>query len=298
MIPTSFDEFINDPLFGIYLLCLVLILSVNFWFVLRPLNFLRIDYGMTVKKQEGQERTRITKGIKELISGPEKSTEKNIKVIKNYMLLQIVVTLLPLMIVFAVRILLGDPLKVDDWGISQILIPCVVFSIWVLWNGYRAYSFSELIKPYLTRHQNWYQLRQDKRPGMVFAMIGITNLSRRNLKRLSEIKVPEYIEHDKLELEPLMIEDEYGGRSQINTQGIMENSGKIGKRISDSVKNTLTFGKEVAQGVSEQVTTKINDHISSRVKQWTDSNSIVGGLIENLAIVFIPIITIYCVPML
>ena len=129
-------------------------------------------------------------------------------------------------------------------------------------------------------------------------MIGITNLSRRNLKRLSEIRVPEYIKHEKLELEPLMIEDEYGGRSQINTKGIMGNSGKIGKRISDSVKNTLTFGKEVAKGVSEQVTTKINDHIESKVKQWTESNSIVGGLIENLAIVFIPIITIYCVPML
>ena len=298
MIPTSFDGFISDPLFGIYMLCLVLILSLNFWFVVRPLNFLRIDYGMTVKRQEDQERTRITKGIKELISGPEKSTDQNIKVIRNYMLLQIAVTLLPLMIVLAVRIMLGDPRKVDDWGISQILIPCAVFSIWVLWNGYRAYSFSELIKPYLTRHQNWYQLRQYQRPRWVFTMIGITNLSRRNLKRLSEIRVPEYIKHEKLELEPLMIEDEYGGRSQINTKGIMENSGKIGKRISDSVKNTLTFGKEVAKGVSEQVTTKINDHIESKVKQWTESNSIVGGLIENLAIVFIPIITIYCVPLI
>ena len=297
MIPTSFDGFISDPLFGVYMLCLVLILSMNFWFVVRPLNFLRIDYGMTVKRQEDQERTRITKGIKELISGPEKSTDQNIKVIRNYMLLQIAVILLPLMIVLAVRIMLGDPRKVDDWGISQILIPCVVFSIWVLWNGYRARSFSKFVKPYLSRYQN---LMTDprQRPEVVFAMIGITNFSRRNLKRLSEIEVPEYIKHEKLELEPLMIEDEYGGRSQINTKGIMGNSGKIGKRISDSVKNTLTFGKEVAKGVSEQVTTKINDHIESKVKQWTESNSIVGGLIENLAIVFIPIITIYCVPLI
>jgi hypothetical protein len=297
MIPTSFDEFMNDPLFGIYLLCVVVILSVNFWLVVRPLNFLRIDYGMTVKKPEGQSRTRITKGIKELVSGPEKSTKKNMKVIRNYMLLQTVLILLPLMIVLAVRIMLGDPQKVDDWGISQILIPCVVFSIWVFWNGYRAYTFSEIIKPYLSRYQNWNEIKH--RPGMVLAMISITNLSRRNLKKLSEIEVPEYIENEELDLQPMRIEDDLKEDGmKFNTEGIIENAGKIGKRISNSLKNTLTFGKEVAQGVSEQVTTKINNHVESKVKQWTKSNSIVGGFVENLAIVFIPIITIYCVPLI
>jgi hypothetical protein len=236
MIPTSFDEFMNDPLFGIYLLCVVVILSVNFWLVVRPLNFLRIDYGMTVKKPEGQSRTRITKGIKELVSGPEKSTKKNMKVIRNYMLLQTVLILLPLMIVLAVRIMLGDPQKVDDWGISQILIPCVVFSIWVFWNGYRAYTFSEIIKPYLSRYQNWNEIKH--RPGMVLAMISITNLSRRNLKKLSEIEVPEYIENEELDLQPMRIEDDLKEDGmKFNTEGIIENAGKIGKRISNSSDN-------------------------------------------------------------
>lgn len=298
MIPTSFDELSNDPLFGIYLLCLVLVLSVNFWFVVRPLNFLRIDYGMTVKKQGGQSRTRITKGIKELISGPEKSTKKNIKVIRNYMLLQIVVILLPLMIVLAFRILLGDPQEVTEWEIPQILISSFIFSLWIFWNGYRAFSFSKLLEPYLSKNQSWYQLRQDQRPTTVFAMISITNFSRRNLKKLSGIEVPEYIEHEVLNLEPLRVEDELEkGTMRINKQGIVENAGKIGKRISDSMKNTFTFGKGVAQGVSEQVTTKINKHIESKVKQWTGSFNL-GGFVENILIVFIPIIAIYCVPLI
>ena len=84
---------------------------------------------------------------------------------------------------------------------------------------------------------------------------------------------------------------------KINKQGIVENAGKIGKRISDSMKNTFTFGKEVAQGVSEQVTTKINKHIESKVKQWTGSFNL-GGFVENILIVFIPIIAIYCVPLI
>ena len=94
MIPTSFDEFIKDPLFGIYLLCLLTILAANIWFVIRPLNFLRIDYGMTIKRKDGQSRSRLTKGIKELITGPDKSTQSNMNVIRNYMILQIGVSLL------------------------------------------------------------------------------------------------------------------------------------------------------------------------------------------------------------
>lgn len=299
MIPTSFHEFVNDPLFGIYLLCLLTILAANIYFVIRPLNFLRIDYGMTIKRKDGQSRSRLTKGIKELIIGPDKSTKSNMNVIRNYMILQIGVSLLPLIIVLSVRIMLGDPQKVSDWSFSQILISSVVFSIWVVWNGYRAYSFSKLIKPYLSRNQKWYQLRQDQRPGSVFAMISITNFSRRNLKRLSEIEVPEYIEHEDMNLQPLRVEDDTEeGSMKINRQGIVENAGKIGKRISNSLKNTITFGKEVAADVSEQVTTKINNHIESKVKQWTKSNNVVGGFVENLAIVFIPIITIYCVPLI
>ena len=102
-----------------------------------------------------------------------------------------------------------------------------------------------------------------------------------------------------MNLQPLLFDDDTEeGSMKINRQGIVENAGKIGKRISDSLKNTITFGKEVAAEVSEQVTTKINNHIESKVKQWTKSNNLVGGFVENLAIVFIPIITIYWVPLI
>lgn len=298
MIPSSFDEFINDPLFGIYLLCLLTILAANIWFVIRPLNFLRIDYGMTIKRKDSQSRSRLTKGIKELITGPDKSTQSNMNVIRNYMMLQIGVSLLPLIIVLSFRLMLGDPQKVSEWSISQILISSVVFSFWMIWNGYRAYSFSELVNPYLSRNQSW-KTNPRMRPNVVFAMIGITNFSRKNLKKLSEIEVPEYIEHEDMNLQPLRVDDDTEeGSMKINRQGIVENAGKIGKRISDSLKNTITFGKEVAAEVSEQVTTKINNHIESKVKQWTKSNNLVGGFVENLAIVFIPIITIYWVPLI
>ena len=219
------------------------------------------------------------------------------KVLIHYMLLQIFIILLPLIIVLAVRIMLGDPQEVTEWNILQILISSVVFSLWVLWNGKSAYSFSKLVKPYLSRNHVW-NTDPRKRPGAVFTMIGITNLSRRNLKRLTEIKVPEYIEHEELDLQPLRVEDDLNEEGmKFNKEGIIENAGQIGKRISDSMKNTLTFGKGVTKEVSEQVTTKINKHIESKVKQWTGSFNL-GGFVENILIVFIPIIAIYCVPLI
>ena len=79
-------------------------------------------------------------------------------------------------------------------------------------------------------------------------MIGITNFSRRNLKRLSEIEVPEYIEHEDLNLQPLRVEDHTeDGAMKINTEGIVENAGKIGKRISNSLKTPSPLGKGLLQ---------------------------------------------------
>ena len=86
MIPTSFDEFINDPLFGIYLLCLLTILAANIWFVIRPLNFLRIDYGMTIKRKDGQSRSRLTKVMKRVIMELQINPSVEMNLIRNYMI--------------------------------------------------------------------------------------------------------------------------------------------------------------------------------------------------------------------
>ena len=333
MIPTSFDEFINDPLFGIYLLCLLLVLTLNIFKVILPLNKLRIECGFTFseirqehraikegrkkndkedsdsnqveKHKEETEKTKIRSMIN-FIRGPSQNKTNERKLTK-FLILQTIVYLLPLIAAIIIRIILGDPERVSGWNFLQIMVSSIVFSGWVLWNIRRANSFSDLIEPYLKKPEKkgllskldlrTYSPRRNRES--LFLMIGVTNFSRRNLKRLSEIKPPEYIEHEELDLQPLRIEDESNnGEMKINREGIIENAGKIGKRVSNTMKNTLQFGKGVAKGVSEQLTTKINQHIESKVESWTKSNNIVGGFIENLGIVFIPIIIIYCVPLI
>lgn len=332
MIPTSFDEFVNDPLFGVYLCCLILVLTVNIFKVILPLNKLRIECGFTFseirqerdavkedKKNEKKgndsqqaekekEETKETKirSLKNFLRGPSQDKTNERKLAK-FLLFQTLLYMLPLIAAILVRFALGDPERISEWNLIRIIVPSIVFSAWVVWNIRRANSFSDLIEPYLKIPEKkgllakldlrTYSPRRNRES--LFLMIGITNFSRRNLKRLSEIKSPEYIEHEELDLQPLRIEDELNDGVMIfNKEGIIENAGKIGKRVSDTLKNTLQFGKGVAKGVSEQLTAVINNHIESKVKQWTKSNNVVGGFVENLAIVFIPIITIYCVPLI
>lgn len=331
MIPMSIDEFINDPLFGIYFLCLLFVLALNIFIVILPLNRLRIECGFTFSEirqerkavkegrkkneireekdsnQAQKEKSEVTKirSLISLIRGPSQDKTNERKITK-FLIFQTIVYMLPLIAAIVVRIIIGDPERVSNWSYLQIIVPSMVFSGWILWNSRRAKSFSKLIEPYLKKPEkkgllskfNLLNYHPRRNRESLFLMIGITNFSRRNLKRLSQIQPPEYIEHDELELEPLMIEDEYGGRSQINTRGIIENSGKIGRRITDSMKNTLQFGKGVAKVVSKELTSKINEHVKSKVEKWTKSNNNVGGLLENIAIVFVPLLTIYCVPLL
>ena len=108
-----------------------------------------------------------------------------------------------------------------------------------------------LIKPYLKKPQKGLRSKFTsyspyRNRESLFLMIGITNFSRRNLKRLSEIG---WI-HRTWGFESATFA--YRGpyrkmEMKINTEGIIENAGKIGKRISNSLKNTITFGKGLLQ---------------------------------------------------
>ena len=114
MIPTSFDEFINDPLFGVYLFCLILVLTVNIFKVILPLNKLRIECGFTFseilqereavkedKKNEkegnnsqqtekGKEETKGTKirSLKNSLRGPSQDRTNEIEVLAKFLVFQ------------------------------------------------------------------------------------------------------------------------------------------------------------------------------------------------------------------
>tara|TARA_B100000767_G_scaffold71443_1_gene68015 strand:- start:6 stop:437 length:432 start_codon:yes stop_codon:yes gene_type:complete len=136
-------------------------------------------------------------------------------------------------------------------------------------------------------------------PTTIKSMIGLTNFSRQNLKRLSDIEVPSYIEHEELDLEPLKIKADNGeDKDRLNTQGLLKNAGKIAGRVTDSMKNAVTMGKELTAEFSKEIGHKIDQHIESKVIQWTTSGNLFSTLLNNTVIVFIPILVIYLTPLL
>lgn len=296
MIPTSVDEFVSDPLFGAYLLCLMVVIGINFFFVILPINHLRKDYGFTVRNSNGEVKKSVG-SLKNLLRGPEGS-KGNEKKIRNYLFLEIGLTLLPLIVAIAFRLSV-EPKKVDEWGFLQILIPSLFFSFWVIWNAYRANTFRKLISPYLTKNQKSVLKSFARSPTTIKSMIGLTNFSRQNLKRLSDIEVSSYIEHEELNLEPIRIKYENEEeKNQFNTQGMLKNAGKIATRVTDSLKNAVTMGKELTADISKEIGQKIDRHIESKVSQWTTSGNLFFALLHNSLIVFIPILVIYLAPLL
>lgn len=295
MIPTSVDDFVSDPLFGLYLLCLTVVIGINLFFVILPINNLRKDYGFRVINSKGEVKKSIG-SLKNLLRGPGGSKD-NENEIRNYLFLEIGLTLLPLIVAISFRLSV-EPKMVDEWGFLQIFIPSIFFSSWVFWNAYRANTFRKLISPYLSKNQKSVFKSLTKSPTTIKSMIGLTNFSRQNLKRLSEIEVPSYIEHEELDLEPIRIKSENEEeKEQFNTQGMMKNAGKIANRVTDSIKNAVTMGKELTADISKEVGHKIDRHIESKVSEWTTSGNLFLSLLHNTIIVFIPIIVIYLTPL-
>ena len=165
MIPTSFDEFINDPLFGVYLFCLILVLTVNIFKVILPLNKLRIECGFTFseilqereavkedKKNEkegnnsqqtekGKEETKGTKirSLKNFLRGPSQDRTNEIKLAK-FLVFQTLLYMLPLIVAILVRFMLGDPERISEWDFLQIIVPSIVFSACVPYNPRRKHN--------------------------------------------------------------------------------------------------------------------------------------------------------------
>ena len=296
MIPTSIDEFVSDPLFGVYLLCLLVVITINFLFVILPINQLRRDYGFTMRDGKGEVKRSVGR-LKNLLRGPEDSRTNENK-IRNYLILEIGLTLLPLIVAIIFRFNV-EPKVVAEWKFHQVLIPSLVFAFWVMWNLYRANAFRKLISPYLIKNQISRMNSLKRSPTTIKSMIGLTNFSRQNLKRLSDIEVPSYIEHEELDLEPLKIKADIGeDKDRLNTQGLLRNAGKIAGRVTDSMKNAVTMGKELTAEISKEIGHKIDQHIESKVSQWTTSGNLFLTLLNNTVIVFIPILVIYLTPLL
>ena len=82
---------------NVYMFCVFISLITSVYFVIIPLNKLRIEYGFSVRDKEKENKKRK---IIQFLNGPEQN-EKNLRKIRQYLFSEMIVSILPLLAVLA-----------------------------------------------------------------------------------------------------------------------------------------------------------------------------------------------------
>ena len=116
MIDRVFDIFFSHSLLNVYMFCVFVSLITSVYFVIIPLNKLRIEYGFSVRDKEKENKKRK---IIKFLNGPEQN-EKNLRKIRQYLFSEMIVSILPLLAVLVFRLYLGKPSNIEYNPINVI----------------------------------------------------------------------------------------------------------------------------------------------------------------------------------
>lgn len=258
---------------------------ISIYCVLIPLNRLRIEYGFSIK--ERNESKKKKRKIVEFLGGPEQST-KNLRKIKLFLIGQTMIAILPLITVILIRLYLGRPDDID-YKLQNLSLILILYLVWLYYNISSSVKFRSMIIKYIPSMQ---KNIADKRhnPKLLFAMLTFSNMSRRNINKLSELEIPDYVETSDINLQPMNLIDR---EKKVDSKAIIENLSAIRSRVQDEVTNLAIKGKEMTKLGMGLVNDQINDYISKRVDSWTKQESTWVSALKQVVNVIFPVVLIY-----
>ena len=234
---------------------------MTIYFVLLPINQLRIDWMLTRKDGKFTELRNFFKSLK--------SYKSNSKKIRNYLLFESCLAVFPLLMVLIFR-LLQQPNNYSVLDLQSIIFATVVFGFCLL-NLKECIEFKQMLGPWLTENQRWYQ--QTKNPKFIYGVLGVTRVTRSKLRQLSELKTPEYVEVDEIDLKDMYLLDV---TEKVSSDAIMENLGQIGKNLKQRVTNTITAGKNLTKDIAAFGATKLSEQLDKNVNDNVDYYTTIG----------------------
>ena len=245
----------SNTLINIYWVYAIVSIALTIYFVLLPINQLRIDWMLTRKDGKFSELREFFKSLK--------SYKTNSKKIRNYLLFESSLAVFPLLTVLVFR-LLQQP---NNYAISDI--QCAIFAVvlfgFCLFNLKECIEFKQMLNPWLTENQRWYQ--QTKNPKFIYGVLGVTKVTRSKLRQLSELKTPEYVEVDEIDLKDMYLLDV---TEKVSSEAIIENLGQIGKNFKQRITNTITAGKNLSKDIAALGATKLSEQLDKNVNDNVD----------------------------
>lgn len=287
MIGNIGDTFFSHSLLNFYMLCVFISLATSIYYVIIPLNKLRIEYGFSVRNKENENKKR---NIINFLNGPEQN-EKNLKKITQYFISEIIISILPLIAVISIRSYLGRPQDLE-YNLINIIILLVFFALWLVYNISSSIRFRKTISKYIPSMQKFHE--KINNPKVLFAMLNVTNASRGSIKKLSKMKIPEYIDHDDLDLKAIRKQSENDeDKYEIDPEAIKENLSKISNRVANTMTNLAIDAKKLTKVGMKLADEQINQYVGNKVESWTNQNDRWKSSLINIVNVLSPIFVVY-----
>lgn len=287
MIGNIGDTFFSHSLLNFYMLCVFISLATSIYYVIIPLNKLRIEYGFSVRNKENENKKR---NIINFLNGPEQN-EKNLKKITQYFISEIIISILPFIAVISIRSYLGRPQDLE-YNLINIIILLVFFALWLVYNISSSIRFRKTISKYIPSMQKFHE--KINNPKVLFAMLNVTNASRGSIKKLSKMKIPEYIDHDDLDLKAIRKQSENDeDKYEIDPEAIKENLSKISNRVANTMTNLAIDAKKLTKVGMKLADEQINQYVGNKVESWTNQNDRWKSSLINIVNVLSPIFVVY-----
>lgn len=287
MIGNIADTFFSHSLLNFYMLCVFISLATSIYYVIIPLNKLRIEYGFSVRNKKNENKKR---NIINFLNGPEQN-EKNLKKITKYFISEIIISILPLVAVISIRVYLGRPQDLE-YNLINIIILLVFFVLWLIYNISSSIRFRKTISKYIPSMQKFHE--KINNPKVLFAMLNVTNASRGSIRKLSKMKIPEYIEHDELDLKAIRKQSENDeDKYEIDPEAIKENLSKISNRVANTMTNLAIDAKKLTKVGMKLADEQINQYVGNKVESWTNQRDRWKSSLINIINVLSPIFVVY-----
>jgi len=283
-----FENLFSNVLINLYLIYALISFIISFFFILLPLNRLRKDWKLT--RKDGK-----FKQLRELFQN-SKSYKENSKKVRNYLIFETLISLMPLIVVLVGRLILGDPKIYPSWENKLFLFVLLLLILCII-NLKESIDFKNSISPWLEKNQRWYHLNKTRNPTFIYSMLSITNISRSQLKKISELQIDEHIESKELDFKPMRLTDL---DNKIDPSAVIENLGMIGNKVKDTITNLYISGKsltkDLAMSGNQIIEDKIDEKISENVEHYTNvSDERWKGAVFNTFRILTPVFVMYII---
>ncbi len=287
MLKEIIDNYFSNLLVNIYIIYALVSFLFSFFFVLLPLNRLRIDWMLT--RKDGK-----LKDLREFFK-ESKSYKENAKKVRNYLIFETILSLFPLIAVIIIRTI-SEPSNYTSWD-NEIMVFVILLSLVCVYNLKESIDFNRMITPWLQKNQKWYQMFGTRNPTFIYAMLTVTKLSRKQLKNISELEVTEQIETKELEFKPMRLTDM---DNKLDTSAVIENLGMIGTKLKDMISNVYVSGKNLTKDLATSSNQIIGDKIDEKISDNVEYYTKVGeerwknAVLHTIRILF-PVIVMYLI---